>query len=78
MALIRSLRRRDLEVVVSHAEAEATFTLVRDVSGELCLQIDTYGSTERMKKGKQSQSLRLLPTAVTQLRTIIEEHFPKL
>jgi hypothetical protein len=78
MALILSFRPRSLETILPHAEAEATFALVRDVSGELCLQIDTYGSPDRLKKGKQSQSLRLMPTAVAQLRSIIDEGFPHL
>jgi hypothetical protein len=48
---------------------------VKDGDGTLYLQIDTYGSEERKLQGKQSQSIRLAPEAIAQLREIFDRHF---
>jgi hypothetical protein len=60
MALVKKLRPLRLTVNAKHAVTEATYSLVREQSGELRLQIDTYGSKDRRIKGKKSQSIRLI------------------
>lgn len=72
MAIVRKLEKLTLERDSSHKEVEATYAIVTTNDGEKHLQIDTYGSKERVHSGKKSQSIRLTPQAVLQLRTIIE------
>ena len=70
MAVIRQLQHRTLERVTPHSEVDCTYTIVHD-AGVRYLQLDTYGSSERMMKDKKSQSLRLSPEAIAQLKEII-------
>jgi hypothetical protein len=76
MAIIRRFELRDLQINARHTEVEATYAVVRDSEGTPYLQIDTYGSPERKVHGKQSQSIRLSPQAIKQLRKIFDRHFP--
>lgn len=75
MAVVRRLELRQLQIEAKHTEVEATYAIVKDREGTPFLQIDTYGSEERKLQGKQSQSIRLAPEAVAQLREIFEQHF---
>lgn len=75
MALVQDLRHLSLEKAGTHLPVECTYSLVRDLKGRACLQIDTYGSPGRKLRGKKSQSLRLTPEAIVQLRSILEKHF---
>lgn len=76
MAIVRRLEQVDLEIHAKHTDALGTFSIVRFEDGERCLQLDTYGSNVRKLKGKKSQSIRLAPTAVQQLREILDRYFP--
>jgi hypothetical protein len=73
MALITKIVHEPLESRVSHTNAECTYDIVLD-EGVKYLQLDTYGSNRRQIKGKKSQSLRLSPEAITQLKAILEKH----
>lgn len=73
MALVRTLEIKDLERSNSHAEVRATVSFV-EADGEKFLQIDTYGSPNRVHVDKVSQSLRLSKTAFEQLATLAEKH----
>jgi hypothetical protein len=75
MAMVRKLTRVNLEVVSSHSEAPASYCVVTDPDGSRCLQIDTYGSPARKIKGKKSQSIRLSPEAIDDLRAILRQNF---
>jgi hypothetical protein len=75
MALIRHIKPSDRASKRSHSEVEATFCIVRDDEEGKCLQIDTYGSASRQDTGKVSQSIRLSPAALAELKQIIAEHF---
>jgi len=75
MAVVRRLERVSLEGKSPHSEVECTYSIVSDDSGQRYLQIDTYGSNDRKIPGKKSQSVRLAPEAIAQLKTIIEQEF---
>ena len=75
MAMIREFTKLDLEIVSAHSEAPASYCIVTDPDGARCLQIDTYGSEARKLKGKKSQSIRLSPDAIAQLKDILRRHF---
>jgi hypothetical protein len=64
-----------LHIDVKHSAAEASYSIVTDRDGRKYLQIDTYGSGVRKLKGKKSQSIRLTPEAISQLKEIIVNHF---
>ena len=52
----------------------------RDIGGAGAgkyLQIDTYGSPDRMMAGKVSQSIRLDARAAAELRVLIDRAFPR-
>jgi hypothetical protein len=75
MALVRELQVRTLDKNIRHTEAECTYSIVLDGS-ERCLQIDTYGSAARKRKSEQNQSVRFSPSALRQLKQIIQSEFP--
>lgn len=74
MAIVRKFGDRELDRSSKHTEVEATISLV-EAEGEKFLQIDTYGSSDRMIPGKVSQSLRLTKSAFEQLKNRAEKHF---
>jgi hypothetical protein len=75
MALVRKLEKKILERESKHTEAECTYSVVSDDSGEKYLQLDTYGSRHRQEQGKQSQTLRFSPEAIEQLKIILQREF---
>ena len=75
MAIVRKLEQIKLEVEAKHTEANSTYSIIKDESGEKYLQIDTYGSRKRKIPGKKSQSIRFSPEAIKQLKTIIDKEF---
>ena len=72
MALVAELKRMTLEREAPHREVDCTYSIITDVVGRKFLQVDTYGSSGRKFKGKKSQSIRLSPEAIKQLKRIIE------
>jgi hypothetical protein len=75
MALVQKLRHLSLEKAGAHLPVECTYSVILDLQGRRCLQIDTYGSSGRKLPGKKSQSLRFTPEALAQLKSILESHF---
>jgi len=52
MAIVRHLEKQPLTIQTVHSETECTYSILTDSAGERCLQIDTYGSTQRKLRGK--------------------------
>jgi hypothetical protein len=75
MAMVRALIDQPLERDSPHLEVRCTYSLVTDEAGSKYLQLDTYGSSGRKLKEKKSQSIRLAPTAITQLKSVLKRHF---
>ena len=75
MALVREFKEVQLERDAAHDEVECTYSVIQDGSGRRYLQFDTYGSSTRKMPGKKSQSVRLSPEAIQQLRQILAERF---
>jgi hypothetical protein len=75
MALVQRLRHLSLEKAGPHLPVECTYSVVLDLQGRRCLQIDTYGSAGRKVPGGKSQSMRFTPEAIAQLKSILESHF---
>jgi hypothetical protein len=73
MALINEITFQELRVEATHKQADCTFSIVGGV-GEKHLQLDTYGSKGRKILGKKSQSIRLTPSAISNLKRIIKEY----
>jgi hypothetical protein len=78
MALVRKLEAQRLDRDANHTDVSGTYSVVTHQTGERCLQIDTYGSAERKLTGKKSQSIRLAPDALRQLKEILRAQFPEL
>lgn len=74
MALVTQLVQRVLKSTSTHSKADCTFDVIIDESGTKFLQLDTYGSKARKMAGKKSQSLRLAPSAIEQLKQILQAH----
>ncbi len=74
MALVKNITHQPLERESKHTDVECTFDVVIDSDGRKCLQLDTYGSNQREIKGKKSQSLRLTPEAIAQLKSIFADY----
>lgn len=75
MAIVRHLEKQPLTIQTVHSETECTYSILTDSAGERCLQIDTYGSTQRKLRGKKSQSIRFTPSAANELRKILTRYF---
>jgi hypothetical protein len=73
MAIIRRLKRFNLDKDSPHTEVECTYSIITDEEGHRCLQLDTYGSSTRKIPGKKSQSIRFAPEAIKQLKSILDE-----
>ncbi|PLC52828.1 hypothetical protein CR155_15565 [Pollutimonas nitritireducens] len=71
MAIVKNIAHQALDRDSKHTEAECTFDVVTDAEGHKYLQLDTYGSSSRQIRGKKSQSIRLAPEAVQQLKVIL-------
>ena len=74
MALVTKLVRQVIESPSEHSSADCTFDGITDEAGIKYLQLDTYGSKARKMAGKKGQSMRLAPSAVAQLKKIMQEH----
>ena len=74
MALVSSITHQALQEPSTHAEVDCTYDIVTDDEGRKFLQLDTYGSKARQILGKRSHSLRLDPSAIAQLKQIIQQH----
>jgi hypothetical protein len=75
MAIIKKMEKINLERDSKHTEVNCTYAIVQGDDGEKYLQIDTYGSKTRKIPGKKSQSIRLSPEAIKQLKGILKTHF---
>ena len=72
MALVDELEKIKLEKNSPHSSVHCSYSIVVEDNGDICLQIDTYGSENRKIQGKKSQSIRFSPQAIQQLKQIIE------
>lgn len=75
MAIVRHLEHHQLQIEAHHTETECTYAIVQDEGGRRYLQVDTYGSSERMIEGKKSQSIRFAPEAIAELRATLNRYF---
>ena len=69
MAIITEITHKSLERESKHTEVDCTYDVIQ-IDGKKYLQLDTYGSAQREIKGKKSQSIRLSPEAIEQLKKI--------
>jgi hypothetical protein len=74
MALVTRIDHRKLERDSIHKKAECTYDVIVDEKGRKLLQLDTYGSEDRQIQGKKSQSIRLSPEALAQLKVVLQKH----
>jgi hypothetical protein len=75
MAVINSFTEKTPDREARHSKAEATWHIGGSGTDKY-LQIDTYGSSDRVIAGKVSQSIRLDARAAAQLRALIDKAFP--
>ena len=76
MAQVRSLKRRVPGAARVHGTlVDCEWWPVEAAHGTL-LQLTTYGSDDRKKKGGVSQTLQLSRTQALQLKEVIEDVFP--
>lgn len=75
MAIVRHMEQVFLDADAKHTEVDCTYSIVGDDLGERWLQIDTYGSRDRQMTGKKSQSIRLAPGAIEELKKILSTEF---
>ncbi len=71
MAIVRKLKKLNLERESKHTEADCTYSIIHLPEGPL-LQIDTYGSQVRQEQGKKSQSIRFSREAIADLKAILD------
>ncbi|MBU5615412.1 hypothetical protein [Geomonas azotofigens] len=73
MAIVTELIHQPLERESRHTEVACTYAVI-ETDGKKFLQLDTYGSAQREIKGKKSQSVRLSPEAIAQIKKIFVQH----
>jgi hypothetical protein len=77
MAIVRHLEKITLEGESNHTETTCTYSIIRHSDG-VYLQIDTYGSSIRKEPGKKSQTIRLTPEAIRELKEILDTNFKEV
>jgi len=73
MAIVNALKRHEARNT-RHTQAECTYSVILN-DGKKWLQIDTYGSKDRQRVGKKSQSIRFTTEAIDALKKILEVDF---
>ncbi|MCH4892697.1 hypothetical protein GO308_06185 [Sphingomonas sp. SFZ2018-12] len=73
MAIIRSFEELELKAHARHTETKGGFS-IQGQDGEKFVQINTFGSDDRMMPGKVSQTLRLSKEAIEQLAELARKH----
>ena len=74
MALVRRFEKLDSERNNVHKEIGASYSIF-ERDGKAFVQINTYGTKEREKPGKQSQTIQLDHDGATQLVGILQKAF---
>lgn len=77
MAVVRSLERVTGEGRRHPTDVEATYNVVRD-GHDVLFQLTTYGSDQRKRPGKGSQTLQLDEAMAGRLLAAMREAFPGL
>jgi hypothetical protein len=75
MALITDFSRVEKKTQKIHEPVECGYSVFRDRQGEIVLQLDTYGTSERKLTNKVSQSIQLDEAAARELLKIITSTF---
>jgi hypothetical protein len=75
MALITDFSRVEKKAQKIHEPVECGYSVFRDRQGEIVLQLDTYGTSERKLTNKVSQSIQLDEAAARELLKIITSTF---
>ena len=73
MALVNIIKENKMDRNSRHGGVEATYSVFTDTDGEKYIQIDTYGSRNREKRGKKSQSLQFGKEGLQNLKAILSE-----
>jgi len=74
MATIRKLKLHQPDRLSKQSDAEASIVLA-EFAGEKFVQIDSYGSKDRLLVGKRSQSMRFSKEAFEKLVELRSAHF---
>jgi hypothetical protein len=77
MALIRQINATQKEHPRIHDPVECAASIFSH-AGQRILQLDTFGSAQRMQKGQLSQSVQFDRIAAEQLLVLIRRAFPDL
>jgi uncharacterized glyoxalase superfamily protein PhnB len=77
VALIKDFKRLEKDRYTKHKEAKASYSIFTKDNSKF-LQIDTYGSEDRMYKGKISQSIQLDKEGLKELVEIIISNFSNI
>jgi len=74
MATIRKLKLHQPDRLSMQSDAEASIVLA-EFAGEKFVQIDSYGSKDRLLVGKRSQTMRFSKEAFEKLIELRSAHF---
>lgn len=75
MALVRRFERKEISRPSLHKEISPAEYSVFERDGRIVLQIDTYGSKDREKPGKQSQTIQLDHEGAAALFDVLKGEF---
>ena len=70
MALVTNFTKGEKERERIHESTECLYYVITDSKNRKYLQFDTFGSKERLHKGKTSQSIQFGPEAIERLKEI--------
>ncbi len=72
MALVTNFTIGEKERERIHDSTECLYYVITDSKNRKYLQFDTFGSKDRLFKGKTSQSIQFSPEAIERLKEIIK------
>jgi len=73
MALVTTLVHEFKSTSHIHKPTDCNYYIIDNGKGEKLLQIDTFGSSDREMPNKVSQSIQFSPSAIIQLKKILEQ-----
>lgn len=77
MALISTFDSITKDRQTVHKPTRCLYSIFKDKSGRPYLQLDTYGSDDRLNTEKISQSIQIDEAAASKLRKLLDEAFPQ-
>ncbi|WP_042149693.1 hypothetical protein [Paucisalibacillus sp. EB02] len=72
---VKKIKRVEKDCNLIHKEVEASYSSFSSTNGTKYVQIDTYGTNDRLYRGKISQSIQIDKNSAEKLIQILKKEF---